>query len=184
MAISKVTRISILNGLFLLFLTLAEFWGTLHFNLVFSYQWHKILHLAGVVILMGNMVVGPVWFSYAYYSGDKGLLKFACRLLQITDLYLMAPGIALTVVNGLFLASALGGSHNLPWLYYSVVLLILMWLLSIPVVYIQEKMYQVIDHESFNRLKINRLLTYWGILGTLVMIPPTIIFYLMVAKSI
>jgi hypothetical protein len=69
-------------------------------------------------------------------------------------------------------------------LYYSVVLLILMWLLSIPVVYIQEKMYQVIDHESFNRLKINRLLTYWGILGTLVMIPPTIIFYLMVAKNI
>jgi len=26
---------------------------------------------------MGNMIVGPIWFMYAYNSKDKHLLKFA-----------------------------------------------------------------------------------------------------------
>lgn len=184
MKLTGTTKISILNGLILLFLTLSEFLGLYKYDLVFSYQWHKILHITGVILFMGNMIVGPFWFLFAYYSKDKTLLKFANRLLQLTDLYLTIPGVALTVINGLCLASVFGGTKNQPWLFYSIILLFVMWALSIPLIYFQEKMYSTIDKEPDNDTKINSLLIRWGILGTIVMIPPTIVFYLMVVKSI
>lgn len=184
LVMKNITKVSILNGLALLFLTLSEFSGALKFGLLLSYQWHKILHILGVVLFMGNMIVGPVWFLFAYYSGDRSLLKFANRLLQLTDLYLTVPGVALTVLNGLCLASVYGGTKQQPWLFYSTILLFVMWALSIPLIYLQEKMYSAIDNEPDNTTKLNKLLVGWGILGTVVMIPPTIIFYLMVVKSI
>jgi uncharacterized membrane protein len=184
MNLRKVTKISLVNGLLLLLLALSEFSGLIRFPLLLSYEWHKVLHIAGVVLFMGNMVAGPVWFSYAYYSKNKELLKFAGRLLELTDMYLTIPGMALTVINGLFLATAFGGSRNQPWLFYSVILLFVMWALSIPVIYIQEKLYSVIDNDPGNRGKITGLMILWGVIGTLVMIPPTIIFYFMIAKAV
>ncbi len=184
MKLTKITKVSIINGLILSFLTLCEFLGLFKFNLVFSYQWHKILHIFGVIIFMGNMIVGPVWFLFAYYSKDKALLKFANRLLQLTDLYLTIPGVALTIINGLFLASVFGGTKNVPWLFYSIILLFVMWALSIPLIYFQEKMYVAIENETENDAELNKLLIRWGIIGTIVMIPPTLVFYLMVVKSV
>jgi len=179
----NVTKISILNGLILLSLTLSEFFGLIKFDLLLPYYWHKILHIIGVVLFMGNMIVGPIWFLYAYYSKDKNLLKFAGKLLELTDVYLTIPGIALTVLNGLYLASVFGGTKNQPWLFYSIILLFVMWALSIPLIYLQEKLYQSIDKE-FDIKIIDTLLIRWGILGTIVMIPPSIVFYLMIVKAI
>lgn len=163
-------------------ITLAEFTGMVHFELLFSYQWHKVLHILGVVIFMGNMIVGPVWFSFAYYSKDAHVLKFAARLLQKTDLYLTIPGVALTVLNGLCLSAVYGGSHAQPWLMHSIYLILSMWILSVPLVFLQEKLFLTIENEAHNTAKINRLLIQWSILGSLVMIPPGIIFYWMVVK--
>lgn len=184
MIVSKAGRWAAANGIIMSALTLAEFSGMLHFGLVFSYGWHKLLHLLGVVMLMGNMIVGPVWFSFAYYSGDNQLLRFAGRLLQVTDLWLTIPGVLLTVLNGLCLASVFGGSNAQGWLYWSVLALFLMWALSIPVLYIQEKLYRALDAENWDRSKIQQLVTQWAIWGTLVMLPPTLIFYWMVMKNI
>jgi len=183
MNLTSATKISILNGILLILLTLAEFSGILQFSLIFTYQWHKILHILGLILFMGNMIIGPVWFMYAFYSKDKTLLKFANRLLQLTDLYITIPGLDLTIINGLFLASIYGGSKNQTWLYYSIILLLIMWLISIPLIYIQEKIYKSIGKETINLKSTNRLLIIWGIIGTLVMIPPTLIFYLMVFKT-
>jgi uncharacterized membrane protein len=179
----NITKISILNGLILLCLTLSEFFGLIKFDLILPYHWHKILHIIGVVLFMGNMIVGPIWFMYAYFSKDKTLLKFAGKLLELTDIYLTVPGIALTVLNGLYLASVYGGTKHQSWLFYSIILLFVMWALSIPLIYLQEKMYQSLD-KDFDIKLINTLLIRWGILGTFVMIPPFVIFYLMIVKTI
>lgn len=181
---STSSKISILNGLILMLITLADFTGIVHFELLLSYQWHKLLHILGVVIFMGNMFVGPVWFSYAFYSKDAHVLKFAAKLLQQTDLYLTIPGVALTVLNGLCLSSVYGGSQSQPWLLHSIYLILTMWVLSVPLVFLQEKLFLTIETEAQNEAKINRLLIRWSILGSLVMIPPSIIFYWMVVKPV
>ncbi len=178
------SKIALLNGLILSLLTILALQGIVGFDMVFSYHWHKILHITGVVLFMGNTIVGPFWFLFAYYSKDLHLLKFAVRLLQLTDLYLTIPGIALTVINGLYLASALGGIKNQDWLYYSTLLLFAMWVLSVPLIWLQEKLYDTISKEPENTDKMNRLLIWWGILGTLIMIPPAIIFYWMIVKAV
>ena len=177
------TKVSILNGLILLGLTLSEFFGLIKFDLFLPYHWHKILHIIGVILFMGNMIVGPIWFMYAYFSKDKALLKFAGKLLELTDIYLTVPGVALTVLNGLFLASVYGGTKHQPWLFYSIILLFVMWALSIPLIYLQEKMYQSLDKEVDIKI-IDTLLIRWGILGTIVMIPPSVMFYLMIVKAV
>ena len=183
MKLTTVTKISILNGLFLILLTLMEFLGIIKFHLIFSYNIHKLLHLTGVMLFMGNMIVGPIWFSFAYYSKNKDLLNFANKLLQITDIYVTIPSMALTIINGLFLASIFGGSRNQTWTYYSVLSLFLMWILSIPLIYLQEKLYTTIELEQDNETKIKKYLYYWGLLGTIVMLPPSLIFYLMIVKG-
>ncbi|MBI2258604.1 MAG: DUF2269 family protein [Flavobacteriia bacterium] len=184
MKISTATKIAILNGLILSVLTLLEYFQVISFKLILSYHWHKILHLFGVILFVGNMFVGPFWFIYAYYSKDVKLLQFSNKLLQVTDSYLTIPGVALTVINGLFLASIYGGTSKQPWLFYSIFLLLIMWALSIPLIYIQEKMYQCIENEPENRIKLNKILVYWGIVGTIVMIPSLLVFYLMLTKSV
>lgn len=184
MKIKTVTKVSLINGAVLALLTLAEFSGWIKFPLLLSYEWHKILHITGVVLFMGNMIAGPVWFSYAYYSKNTEIIKFGGRLMEITDLALTIPGMILTIINGLFLASVFGGSGNLPWLYYSIILLLTMWILSIPLIYIQEKLYSYIEHQPENRRVINRWLAVWSIVGSIVMIPPSIIFYWMVVKGV
>lgn len=182
MKLTNVTKAAIINGFTLLFLSLGEFLQLIRFELILSYQWHKALHIMGVVILMGNMIVGPIWFLYAYYSKDRTLLLFANRLLQLTDLYLTIPGIALTVINGLFLASVFGGTRHVPWLFQSMMWLYVMWALSVPLIYLQERLYSAIDKEPPNDVEITKLLFRWGILGSAITIPPTVIFCLMIFK--
>ncbi|MBP9193594.1 MAG: DUF2269 family protein, partial [Saprospiraceae bacterium] len=81
-------------------------------------------------------------------------------------------------------AAVYGGSQSQPWLLHSIYLILTMWMLSVPLVFLQEKLFLTIETEAQNEAKINRLLIQWSILGCLVMIPPSIIFYWMVAKPI
>lgn len=182
--LKPATIISLVNGFALLGLTGAEYTGILSFEMPFSYAWHKLLHVSGVVMCVGNMIAGPVWFSYAYYSKDLKLLKFAGKLLQITDLWITIPGMTITVINGLYLSSVYGGTKNQPWLHYSIVLLILMWIITLPLIYLQEKMYRLIDENPVDQKKIDKHIIVWSITGVAVMIPVCIIFYLMVFKTV
>ncbi len=184
MKLTLSAKIALLNGLLLIFLTLSEFLGFIKFPLLLSYNWHKLLHLTGVIIFMGNMIVGPIWFSYAYYKKETDLLRFACNLLQLTDTYLTVPGMALTVINGLFLASAYGGTKNQPWLFYSFLTLLGLWALSVPLIYIQEKLYHAINETPQNITETDKWLFRWSVLGSIISVPPVLIFYWMVAKAV
>jgi len=95
MNLTKITKISILNGLILLFLTLAEFLELVKFDLILSYQWHKILHILGIILFMGNMIVGPFWFLFAYYSKDKILLNISSSL---SSFFSVGVGLILSVI--------------------------------------------------------------------------------------
>ncbi|MBU1678442.1 MAG: DUF2269 family protein [Bacteroidetes bacterium] len=178
------TKISITNGILVVIVVLLEYTRVVDFSMLLSYQWHKILHIFGASLFIANMIVGPIWFFYAYYSREKALLQFADKLLRLTDITVTIPGLDLAVINGLFLASVYGGSSDAPWLQYSVFLMIVMWLLTIPLLFIQEKIYKVIEFEPDNRVELQKWIIRWSLLGSVVMIPPTIVFYLMIVKSI
>lgn len=181
-AFSRAAWASLLNGLALMALLGLVWHDQISLMPIFPYPWHKLLHLLGVVMFAGNLIVGPIWVIVAFYSQDIHLLKYALKLLVITDLVLTLPGLDLTVLNGLWMASALGGLPAQPWLALTAKLLVAMWLLSLPVLVIQEKLSHVVQHSDSMNAEIKTRFYQWGLWGSLVSLPPLLIFGLMVLK--
>ncbi|MCC6274891.1 MAG: DUF2269 family protein [Leptospiraceae bacterium] len=179
----KESIISIGNGILLIAVFVLALSDTIRFPLIFSYTWHKILHILGTVLFFGNMVSGPVWVSYAFFSKDPKIIDFSFKLLRITDVSLTITGLDLLILNGLCLSSVFGGLKAQAWIYHSVILMFVMWGLSIPVIFIQEKLYQAHEEGGNSSPQFKKYLVLWSIFGTLVTIPPSIIFYLMIAKT-
>ncbi|MFN5236192.1 MAG: hypothetical protein ACK5FV_03380, partial [Bacteroidota bacterium] len=71
-----------------------------------------------------------------------------------------------------------------PWLFQSDMLLFLMWGLSFPLIFLQNRLFRAVEQDGTPDRKIDLLIIYWGILGTIVMIPPLVIFYLMIVKAV
>ena len=90
--------------------------------LLFPVPVHRMLHLAGALLFLGNVLVGAVWLALADASGSVPTLRFATRVINVADLALTAPGALLALLNGAALANAWGGLFGAPWLVRSLAL--------------------------------------------------------------
>jgi uncharacterized membrane protein len=86
------------------------------YPLLFSYQWHKLLHIFGAVIFVGNIIVTAVWMAMAEQSRQKATLHFASKVVNWADVFFTAPGVLLTLANGQILATAAWGGLSASWL--------------------------------------------------------------------
>ena len=84
--------------------------------LLWSYQWHKLLHIFGAVIFVGNIIVTAVWMVMAEQSKDKATLYFASKAVNWADVFFTAPGVLLTLANGQILATAAWGGLSTSWI--------------------------------------------------------------------
>jgi len=161
---------------------LALLWAGIPAAAPLDYNVHKALHIVGVMLMMGNLIVGPVWLSLAWYSGDQGRIAWAAKVLSDCDIWLTTPGVQLAIWNGICMAGVLGGVHKQPWLFESMALMLLTSLVSVTVVlYWQERL--VADAQRGDRPATARALVQWAIWGSVVGLPLTLVFWLMVAKQ-
>ncbi len=65
-----------------------------------SYGIFKIIHLLGIILLVGNVTVTACWKFYADGTRDPRIIAFSQRLVTITDWAFTAWGIGLTVIGG------------------------------------------------------------------------------------
>lgn len=68
----------------------------------------KFVHVLGVVLFLGNIIVSAVWKTQADRTGNPVVISFACRLVNMTDLLFTAFGSALIVIGGIGLFHATG----------------------------------------------------------------------------
>lgn len=68
----------------------------------------KFVHVLGVVLFLGNIIVSAVWKTQADRTGNPVIIAFACRLVNMTDLLFTAFGSALIVIGGIGLFHATG----------------------------------------------------------------------------
>lgn len=68
----------------------------------------KFVHVLGVVLFLGNIIVSAVWKTQADRTGNPVVIAFACRLVNMTDLLFTAFGSALIVIGGIGLFHATG----------------------------------------------------------------------------
>jgi uncharacterized membrane protein len=168
-AMSSSAKVSVVSNILVL-VAVALAWWSPPWPLLLPYEWHKLLHLTGVIVFFGNLVVGPLWVAFAWPASERSHLAFAARTLLAADIWVTTPSVQLAVWNGLFLAGALGGARVHPWLVQSLVLVAVTSIGSVVLVLpAQERFARAADDVDLPGLR--AALWRWTVGSTLVMVP-------------
>ncbi len=103
-----------------------------------QYEIFKVLHLIGVVMLIGNVTVTAFWKTVADRTGDPLLVAFAQRIVIYADWFFTLSGIVLIIVGGYGATWTMGlNPFRVPWIVNAEILFLisgLVWLgLLVPV---------------------------------------------------
>ena len=152
-----------------------------------AYDILKMLHVLGVIVLIGNVTVSSFWKVFADRSGDPRIIAHAQRLVTTTDWFFTSSGIALLTVGG-FGAAYVGGipPFGPAWLVVPESLFLvsgLIWLLILVPIQVRQAR-QVRSFADTSPIpatyrRDNRLWLIWGIAAT---VPLIAAIYIMIAK--
>jgi uncharacterized membrane protein len=113
-----------------------------------AYDVWKLVHLLGVILLVGNVTVTSIWKLYADRTRDPRIIGFAQRLVTVTDWFFTFWGILLLVAGG-YGAAWVAGMDPLrdSWLVWSEALFVaagVIWLtILVPIQVRQARMARV-----------------------------------------
>lgn len=163
--------------------------GFARFPLLLPYEWHKLLHIFGAVILLGNIIVSGVWMFLAEQNKERTTLHFAAKAVNWMDVLFTAPGaLLLTLGNGLIMVPTWGGIGT-SWLAVSLGLFILSGIIWLGLLLkYQERLIQLssnpVGSASGEELPeaFFQVLHRWYFWGTVAIILPLIALVLMVVK--
>jgi uncharacterized membrane protein len=88
-----------------------------------NYPFLKLLHVAGVIIFLGNIIAGHFWIHLAMKSRDFNIIKHSIRGVVQSDRVFTIPAVIVIVVAGI-LAAFYGNISILRtgWILWSIVL--------------------------------------------------------------
>lgn len=111
---------------------------------LFSYHWHKALHILGAVLFTGNILSQGLWLYAARLTRDPAAVRASYRALNWTDLVFMGPGMFLLIANGAWLSQAWGGIERWSWMVAALVLFGLYGVISAPLMWIQARSFRAL----------------------------------------
>lgn len=152
-----------------------------------SYNAWLTLHILGVVLFLGNIIVTALWKTLADRTRNPAVVAYGQRLVTITDIVFTATGVILIIVAGQVMAREFGGVFDGPaWLLWGWSLFIasgVIWLaILIPIEVLQERLARRFRDGSEIPDRYWRLSRLWAIFGAIATILPLINLYLMVFK--
>ena len=83
-----------------------------------AYNALKVVHLFGVVIFLGNIIITGVWKVLADRTGDPRIIAYAQRLVTLTDWIFTAGGVALILVGAYGMVAVAGLDLRQTWLLW------------------------------------------------------------------
>jgi uncharacterized membrane protein len=95
------------------------------YPLLFSRHMHRLLHILGAVLLLGNIIVSAAWMLFAERSGGLPAVRFSVVAVNWADVLFTVPGVFLLFANGDILAGAWGGILGSSWIVVSLALFVL-----------------------------------------------------------
>jgi len=147
-----------------------------------------LLHVLGMILLIGNVTVTSIWKLYADGTRDPKIIGFAQRLVTITDWFFTFWGILLLMVGG-YGAAWLAGMDVLrdDWLVWSQVMFVLaglIWLaILVPIQVKQARMARGFAAGGAIPESYWRLGKLWIIWGSIATIPLVAAIWLMLRKG-
>ncbi|WP_028456198.1 DUF2269 family protein [Chitinilyticum litopenaei] len=147
----------------------------------------KTLHVLGAVLFLGNIIVSAFWKTLADRDGRLPVLRFATRLVNVTDLVFTAGGAVLLTVCGHLLAGQYGGVAAQGWIWQAYAwfgLSGLIWLaVLLPVQIRQSRLLAALPDDAAVPEAYWRLSRLWMIAGTLATFAPLPALWLMIARG-
>ncbi len=151
------------------------------------YTVFKILHMLGVVLFLGNIIVTAVWKTFADRTKNPAVIGYAQGLVTLTDWVFTLSGVILILLGGYGMAAEAGYDlRSTSWLVLGQGLFIasgVIWLaILIPIQIRQARLAHVFELGGgipVEYWRLNRRWVFWGILATAL---PLANLYVMVAK--
>lgn len=141
----------------------------------------KLLHLAGVVLFLGNITAGVFWKNYADRSGNLPIMAHTIDAIITADRIFTIPGILMLLVGG-FGAAFVGGFPILStgWILWGLGALVLAGLAFAPLSRTQRRLSTAAHAGSLEEYE--RLTRGWNFWGLIALALPFVAFALMIVK--
>ena len=154
-----------------------------------NYLLFKSLHILGIVLFLGNIIITGWWKVMADKTKHPLIIAFAQRQVTLTDFVFTAGGAGLVLVTGLINAMNLNSDYlSIYWIskgYWMFIISGLIWaLILIPVQIKQARMAKLFEEgKEIPELywKLGRIWIFFGITATLI---PLANLYFMVYKPL
>ena len=141
----------------------------------------KLVHIAGVVLFLGNITVGVFWKRYADATGNSGVMAHAMDGIIKADKIFTIPGIVVLLIGGI--GAAIVGRYPIlstGWLLWGVIAFILSGIAFGPLSRTQRRL-SLAAHTG-NMADYETLSTSWNLWGFIALAMPVVAFVLMILK--
>lgn len=154
-----------------------------------TYLLLKSIHIFGVILLMGNIIVTAWWKFMADKTKNPTVIAFAQRQVTLTDFVFTAPGALLAILAGDYMAySSMTDTWNIEWLNWGRSLFIasgIIWvIILIPTQIKQARLAGNFVHTNEIPPEYWKLSKRWNIYGAIAVLLPLINIYWMVFKPV
>lgn len=154
-----------------------------------TYLLLKSLHILGIILLMGNIIVTAWWKFMADKTKDPSVIAFAQRQVTLTDFVFTAPGAFLAIMAGDSMAyTFMSNTWDIQWLTWGRCLFIasgIIWIVVlIPTQIKQARMTRGFAISKTIPDEYWKLSKRWNIFGALAVLLPLMNIYWMVFKPI
>jgi uncharacterized membrane protein len=147
------------------------------------YLFLKLVHLLGVVMFLGNILVGVFWKLSGDSSGNPAVMAYTMASIIKADRIFSVPGILILLIGGI--AAAVVGNYPIlgtGWILWSLIAFIFAGLAAIPLSRIQSGLLSAVQHANMQEYA--RLSKGWNVWGTVALVLPFIAFVIMILKPV
>ena len=148
-----------------------------------TYETWKIIHLFGIMIFMGNIIITGWWKVMADRTRDPAVVAFAQRQVTVTDFLFTAGGATIVLLAGFGMVSHMSDGTDsmrviydstwLNWGYWLFVASGIIWVLVlIPVQIIQARMAHEFARTGIIPARYWQLGWIWGVFGLMAILLP------------
>lgn len=151
-----------------------------------TYTDFKIVHLFGVVLFLGNIIVTAFWKTFADQSREARVIAYAQRLVTLTDWVFTLGGVVLLVIGAYGMAATGHLDLTQTWLLWGQGLFAasgVIWVVALVPIQIAQareaREFAITGAIPERYWQLNRRWLVWGIIATVL---PLANLYFMVAK--
>lgn len=152
-----------------------------------AYEDFKTLHILGVVIFLGNIIVTGIWKYRADVTSNPQVIAFAQCLVTLTDWVFTLGGVILILIGGFGMVQVAGlNITQTPWIEHGLTFFVasgVIWvLILIPIQVMQARMARGFESGGVIPDRYWRLNRQWYIWGVIATVLPLLNIYVMVQK--